>query len=265
MSNYTIFISSADNYSDLWPIFFDMFKKYWPEYKGEIVLNTEMLDYSRTDLNIRCTKVGKLGSFGKTFRAGLNMIESDVVMLIMIDYLFMGKVNDDKIKEYYDFFRTNDLDSFCLIYQNYPNQFDTDHKDVKIVKPYSENGMFSYQIAFWKKSILYQMALPHENPWASEWFGTFRAYRMKIKLACLSNERLNPIPYDFAGCLHKGKWLKNAISFLGNFNYDHDFNLRGYYEEKPQSLNEKIKIKVMLIKAGFTGSYMDLLKRKFNL
>lgn len=262
MNNYTIFISSADTYSDLWPIFFDMFKKYWPEYTGVIYLNTEVETYSSDGLNIICTQVGRNKSFGITFRKGLDQIKSDNVLLMMIDYIFMGKVNNKKINEHYDFFVEKELDSLCLTNQQYPNTMQTDHIELQIVNPPAPYIMFSYQIAFWKRSMLYQMALPHEDPWTSEWYGTLRAEKMQIKLAFISDEKYNPIPYDGAGCLHKGKWISEAIEHLRSINYSVDYDKRGYYQELPNTLKNKIIVKWKIVKAGFLGSYYDLVKRK---
>ncbi len=257
----TIFISSADSYSDLWPIFFDMFYKYWPNFRGEIFLNTEMKNYKHHSLNVTCTQVGKQDHFGSTFRAGLDQIKSDSVLLIMIDYIFMGKVDVEKIEEYYSFFKSNELDSLCLVHQNYrlTSRMDS-NKDIDYVAPPSVD-MFSYQIAFWKKCILYEMALPHENPWASEWYGTRRANKIKIKLACLSKGVKPPIPYDLAGCLHKGKWLENAIAHLKSINYYVNFRERGYFIKQPQTMRVRMKIKWMLISSGLHGSYWDFIKR----
>ena len=65
-----IFVSSADSYHDIWPVFFDLFMMHWPEYDGIIFLNTEEKVYRHEGLNIHCTQVGKLGSFGKFFEQG---------------------------------------------------------------------------------------------------------------------------------------------------------------------------------------------------
>ena len=265
MNKFIIFVSSSDSYSDLFPIFFNLFKKYWPEFKGVIYLNTEEEIYSHPGLKIICTKVGKQKSFGRTFRNGLDMIPSDNVLLIMIDYIFMGKVINDKIQEYFDFFINKNFDSLCLINQNYPNIIQSEKRELVIVNAPAPYVMFSYQIAFWKKSILYQMALPHENPWTSEWYGTKRAEKINIKLAAISNEIFNPIPYNAAGCLHKGMWLDDAIEHLHKVDYYVDFKKRGNFKEPKINILNKIKIKWMLIKDGLKGSYIDLLLRsKWN-
>lgn len=262
MKNCPIFISSADSYSDLWPVFFNMFKKYWPEYAGLIYLNTEEKTFSTDGLKIICTQVGKNKSFGITFRKGLDQVKAENVMLMMIDYVYTGKVNNQKILEYFDYFVEKKLDSLCLVNQQFPNTKDTDHKELQMVNPPAPRIMFSYQIAFWKKSMLSQMALPHEDPWTSEWYGTLRAEKMHIKLAFISDEKYNPIPYDPAGCLHRGKWLKEAIEHFKSINYNVNFDKRGYYQELPNTIKSRIVVKWKIVKHGLLGSYCDLLRRK---
>jgi hypothetical protein len=208
--------------------------------------------------------LGEQKSFGKHFRAGLNKIPAENVLLITIDSIFMGKVLDDKLQEYYNFFIDNDLDSLCLYHQDYPNQHQSNNKELNFVTPPAPHIMFSFQIAFWKKAMLYEMALPHENPWTAEWYGTMRAEKMKIKLACLAKDVKLPIKYRPAGCLHKGKWLTDAVEFLGEINYEVDFDKRGYYVEPQQTIKQRIMIKWMLIKHGLMGSYWNLWLVKYK-
>ncbi|WP_111709981.1 hypothetical protein [Lutibacter citreus] len=260
MKNYSIFISSSDAYSDLWPIFFDLFHKYWPDYKGIIYLNTESKIYNHSKLNIVCTNVGQQSSFGKTFRKGLDKVETDDVLLMMIDHIFMGNVNNEKLKEYFKYFKNHDIDSMCLVNQNYRELEKTKFKDIEIMVPPTKD-MFSFQISFWKKNILYEMALPHENPWTSEWYGTKRANKMKLKFTCLSKDVKTPIIYDLAGCLHKGKWLVNAKEHLESINYKVDYSKRGYYIKPLLTLKSRIRAKWMFVTHGLKGSYWDLMQR----
>ncbi|MFT4203274.1 MAG: hypothetical protein QM610_05115 [Chitinophagaceae bacterium] len=259
---YTVYVSSSDAYSDIWDLFFDLFKKYWSGFDGQIVLNTETKSYHRPDLNIVCTQVGELGAFGKTFRAGLDKIATDAVLLIMIDYIFMGDVDVRKLDAYFNFFQSNDLDSLCLAAQYYPNRLPSQQEDLVLVHPPAPNVMFSYQVAFWKKAVLREMALPHENPWMSEWFGTRRAEKMRIKLAAVKTKRDAPITYDLKGCLHQGKWLQNAVDFLNGIQYHGiDFSRRGIYTNEYQTLLFRFKLKYTIWKTGLKGSYWDLIKR----
>ena len=251
---YTIFVSSADSYHDIWPVFFDLFKKHWPEYDGIIYLNTEEKVYHHEGLNIHCTQVGKLGSFGKVFRAGLDQIDSDHLLLIMIDYLFMGKVNDKNVCHFYNCFIALGWDSLYLTHSNYRELTATSFENIVKVCPPSPH-IFGYQIAFWKKEMLYKMALPHENPWTSEWYGSSRANKMKIQSGCLSENAEAPILYDPHGCLDKGKWLYSAIEYLQKNDYVIDFKKRGIHEEMPHKFREKLKTKWIFFKTGLSGSY----------
>ncbi len=257
---FPIFISSSDNYSDLWSLFFDLFQKYWSEYDGVIYLQTQEKEYSHPGLNIVCTKVGRLNGFGRTLRAGLAKVPEENILFIMIDYIFMGKVNHEYVKTCYDFFCGQNLDSLCLVDQNYPHTIEMVNTNYLFVSPPAPYIMFSYQIAFWKKSILKEMALSHENPWMSEWYGSMRAEKMHIRLACVKKEK-EPITYDPAGCLHKGKWLENAIEFLNSIHYEFDFNKRGYYTAD-QTFKSRLKLKWMIYSVGFKGSWFDLWKRR---
>lgn len=258
MKDYTIFISSSDAYSDLWPIFFDLFAEYWPEYDGIIYLNTENKYFSHDGLDIRCTNVGKLSTFGRTFRAGLDKVESPFLLLIMIDYFFMGKVDDKLLGEYFSYFKNNDLDSLCLVRNPYTDTKSLDFKELYIVNPPSKD-MFSFQSAFWKKEVLFQMALPHETPWLSEWYGTLRANVMKIKLAYVNGTRV--IPYLAEGALHKGKWVEPMILFLNAKTYNVDFQQRGLFVDQPTKLKARIKARYKTF-IPRVMSNLDLFKRK---
>ncbi|MBW8332450.1 MAG: hypothetical protein K0M40_10555 [Prolixibacteraceae bacterium] len=263
MNNYIAFVDTSDSYSDIWPVFFDMFTLYWPNFKGIIYLNTEYKTYSHGNLNIICTQVGKRVDYGKYIRDGLEKIDADWIMYFPVDCIFMGEVDKNRLDRYLHFFKEMNLDSFSLIHQNYRETIQSDESGVSMVIPPTEN-MFSTQIAFWKKSTFYQLLLPHENPWSAEWFGTKRANKMKIKLACPTTKAHNPLHYDLHGCLGRGKWLDNAIKHLNNLNYEINFDRRGYYTKPEITLKFKLKEKWMLVHDGLKGSYLDLLKRQLH-
>lgn len=266
MNNCTVFVSSADSYSDLWDVFFDLFQKYWPEYKGEIVLNTQEKDYHHEGLNIRCTKVGKLKGFGATYKAGLSTITTDNVLVFLIDFIFMSKVDSDRIEDYYNYFVKEKLDNLCLNKQPFNNCSQTSREEFLIPnEPYPNSVLFSYLAGFWKKKILSDIILSHEDPWMSEWYGSKRAVKMKIREEYLSDNKFNPINYDTRGCIHRGLWLSNAIDFLKT-TYDKkiDFSKRGYYDDNPiySTLKYRLYVKYALWSTGVKGSYWDLIKRK---
>ncbi len=70
---------------------------------------------------------------------------------MMVDCLFIGKVNNAKKEESFKFFQAKDADSLRLIEESFDYFEKTNHKDIIKCLPPASHRFFSYQIAFWKK------------------------------------------------------------------------------------------------------------------
>lgn len=258
MSLFPLFISSADCYADLWPTFFQLFTQYWPEYDGPIYLNTQEKQFEYPGLNIVCTQVGTLEHFGETFIAGLRKVDSPHLMLLMIDYFFMGKIDNSTITNYFKAFQNLNLSTLCLMQGDYRSQTPLSELDLDLLDVPTQH-LFSFQIAFWKKAALQQMVLPHESPWLAEWYGTARANLMNLRVAVPRNN--TPIPYLPEGALHKGKWVEPMVQFLNSSGYQIDYSKRGYFSEKPATLPQRIEGRISTFSPRLL-SQVDLLKRR---
>lgn len=256
---YSVFVCSSDSYSDIWDVFFDMFRRFWPEFDGEIYLQTEEKEYHRDDLNIICTKVGKRKAFGSSLRAGLDKVSSKNILLIMIDYMMMGSVSGKLLETYYRYFCSYNLDALYLVHQKLP--MTECEEGTHISKLLPSEHTFSYQVSFWKKEMLKEMALPHENPWTSEWYGNKRALRAGLDIRCVNDKTKEVFIYNHAGCLHRGKWLPDAVAFLKDINYNVDFDKRGYYKEEYRSFKVRSLLKMTFILHGLKGSYWYRIKK----
>ncbi len=262
-----LFVSSSDAYSDLWPIFFTELKRHWPslesDLEGGVFLNTQSLHCSHPDLKIQCTNVGSLNGYGKTLRAGLKCVESPYVLLMMIDYLVMGKVNNTKLQSYFNFFRENNYDCLTLAPTGYAHTKLTSHPDLITALPPHNFVLFNLQAAFWKKEVLENFLVNHEDPWMTEFYGCFRAEKMKLRIGGLKKREM-PILYDQRGCLHNARWLPEAVDYLNEQGYSVDYERRGYYSERrgvSASLGN-LHHKYNILKTGLRGSFYNLLRCK---
>ena len=215
-----IFISSSDAYSDLWPAFFSIFKREWPEYDGQIILNTENKNFTFPDLDIICTNANTNSKlkFGEVFKNGINKIKSDHFLLFMIDYFIESKVDTTYLQELYQKFLNSDTEALFLqklgpvplhIFQDE----DIVQMDIQRSVGIAKESIFSFQVAFWRKECITKYIADWENPWFAEYFGCRRAKIFNPKLWMLSGNQKFPISYSGLGVLHGGgRWLDEAIS-----------------------------------------------------
>ena len=117
VNEISIFVSSSDAYSDIWSAFFALLKREWPDYRGRIYLNTETLGFNYEGLDIVCTKLGKQSHFGDFFLRGIERIDGDRFLLLMIDYFIEGRVDIARLQEICDLFMHDEADTFTLTTQ----------------------------------------------------------------------------------------------------------------------------------------------------
>ena len=80
----TMIFCTCDAYADLWENFFILFKKYWPDFDGEIIFNTESKSYSNEGLNIVMPK-----SFRSWDRGARDYIMHSNRVLAIKSYLYL--------------------------------------------------------------------------------------------------------------------------------------------------------------------------------
>ena len=80
--NYSVLFLTCDKNEDLWAPFFHLFKKYWPQYRGNIYLNTETKSFFQKDINIRVLNhcYGKNDRWAKRLKDCLKSIDDDYVI-----------------------------------------------------------------------------------------------------------------------------------------------------------------------------------------
>ena len=260
-----IFVSSCDSYADIWPAFFALLKREWPDYHGTIYLNTETLEYRYEGLDIVCTKVGKQKRFGETFLKGIDRVNGDSFLLFMIDYFIEGRVDVRRLQEIYDIFLSDDADTFTLALQPLAKNSPLARNEhfAELSNRESWRVMFSFQIAFWKKDSLEKLVAPWEDPWRAEHFGSRRAALSNMKFYLLREYEDKPIKYDESGVLHGGgRWLMSALSRidLSGIPLNLNSSSRPVYNEAENSMIGFIKGEIRCLPMKVRSWLMLLLK-----
>ena len=226
-----VFVSSSDAYSDIWPAFFQIFRREWPDYNGTIYLNTEHKMFTCEGLNIVCTGVGTQSHFGETLQAGLKKVKGNVFLFFMIDYFIEKKVDVPVLNRCYTEFLKQGISTLFLCDIAFPKIESVKELDgcYRLVPSgffnfSSESGWFSFQTAFWRKADMLRLVARWEDPWHAEFYGFLRSKVFCPEVWFLQK---SPISYDKSGVLHnRGRWHRNALTKIDFNGIDIDFTRR---------------------------------------
>ena len=239
MTSLTVFVSSRDDYDDCWLPFFTLLKKFWPGCDLPIVLNTQAKDFSFEGLDITCTKAGKFKHFGETFHAGLAKVQTDYILLIMIDYFLTAPVQPEHLEYAFQAFVEERLDALVLVEMKIIDQFKPIRRDINLVTGPGPDR-FTFQIGLWKTSSIGKYILKKEDPWMAEKFGSRRWGYSNDRIGFV-NDTIAPFTYLHTGAQHKGGWVPEMIPFLESEGLSLDWSRRGLYQKKVFTLAERIR------------------------
>ena len=254
--NYAILVNTTDSFEDCWIPFFTLFKKYWPDYKGKIYLNTEKKDFIFKGLDIVCVKNSRHSKtslkWGECLLRALDFISEDIVLYLQEDYFFNAPVLTEIVNQFVSTIENSEIGCIHLTDQATSGPFHrtefSDLFEIDRKAPYR----ISTQAALWEKEVLKKYVLPFESGWLFEQFGTKRAYIQYNKLFIVDTSKygcnkIEIIPYIFTGII-KGKWnIDTPELFLKN-NINIDFSLRGFFKsDTKKGFAKKISNRIKMI------------------
>ena len=272
MDNFSIFINTTDSFEDCWIPFFTLFKKYWPDYKGLIYLNTETKKFTFPGLHIISLQNNKLTpnapiTWSECLIRALKIIDSDLILYMQEDYFLKDEVENDIVERYVKLLQDNkDVHCIHLTDQGSPAEKPSDFEKLWHI-PQKDHDRISCQAALWRKDVLLQYVREYETAWNFECWGSKRAAILKHNFYVVDKQwvRLNHfeiIPYIFTGVIG-GRWYKEIINLLERNNILIDYSKRGFFESKNLTLKDRIKAKLKRLPIEIHSS-IDLFKLRLQ-
>lgn len=253
MNDLTMLFCTCDAYIDLCDNFFALLKRYWPEYDGTVIFNSDKTNYHNDSYHlINVEHPYPNSSWSQRLFDSLKLVETEFVILFLDDFYLESKVNNSEFLK-------------CLTYMK-------KHKNVKEIaftkepgikrKKISELGDFSFRrhlslykitahIAIYRTSFLKNILKRNENAWEFEVNGTFRSFFKKGSFICKTNDHFT-FPYHYGLLVRQGKY---------------DRGLKEYFEKKenlvfanrpfadeclPQKKKSKVKYFISGLKSFFS-------------
>src|SRR5438046_834256 len=93
-NRFAVLIASCDKYSDVWPPFFSLFRKFWADCPFNVYLlnNTVSADFT----NVSNLLIGEDQSWSDSLRRALLRLNEDYVLIFLDDLFLIDFVDTDR-------------------------------------------------------------------------------------------------------------------------------------------------------------------------
>lgn len=208
-NNVAILIPSCDKFSDVWPIFFELFDKYWPQCPFKIYLGTNYLEY-KNKKNISTIKIGKDISWADNTRKMLSFLEEEYVIILLDDFFLNKKIDNHKLNKIIDLAIQHKF-AYIRLEPNPPGtNFKRVEKFIRIGE-ISRNAPYSIttQPGLWQIKILEKFLLPGYSIWDFEMKGSERYKRTNLKFYTIDKKIIS----HYNG-IERGKFYASTLTKL---------------------------------------------------
>ena len=220
MENCSILINSCDKYSDVWPSFFRILEKAWPESVNyRIYLNTETLSYSDPVYNVEvlnCVDVESTQCWGRRLKSALSRIDSDYILFLLEDFFFEDRIDNTEVLKCLEYIKSDNnivTISFTSPGECEDPSYSNEHLSAEfpdyILRPQITDYKLTAGPAIWRKQLLDKWTMDDDTPWGWEFFGSKRTWFSKDKFYGRTPLAKEIFKYDIihGGAVHRGKWV----------------------------------------------------------
>ena len=218
-----ILVVSCDAYSDLWPIFFGLWNKYWPTCSHKIYLGANHKKFEHKDVNM--INIGEDSDYSSNLIKMLNEIDEDRVIILCEDVFLSDFVDDSNLQTFYEEFESKDA-AYLKLIKTYPLGYNKDisHKIASV--PAGIKYRVGVGFALWNKDILLENIIPGQSAWEMEKSGLLGRNLKENQTYSINYHYLGSPPFTFVHGVIKGAWIRNSIKFLINEGFGNSLKKR---------------------------------------
>ena len=203
LGSVAILVISCDKYADLWPLFFKLFRRFWPDCPFPQYLVSNFRDLAEPGvINLR---TGTDKSWSSNVLAALDQIEEDYVLMTLDDLFLVGPVDTRQILATFSEFIATDgqclkLNPIVSTKLRQPGRLD--------LTPPGTTYRTSTVLTLWSRSVLQSLLVPSETAWEFELNGSKRSD------AFTRFYTTNLDHFQFVNGVIKGNWSRVALRKL---------------------------------------------------
>ncbi len=213
-------VASYDGCSDIWPGFFALMSRFWPDLPFPLYLISNHLAFA--DDKVMALRVGDDLSWSETLARGLERVSSRYVLLILDDFYLTAPVDTALVLRMQAAMVAKDAAYLRLA--PYPAA-DTPCVDVPEIGTIRKGAPYrtSLQMAFWDRRVLLDLLQREESAWDFEIKGTRRSDALDRPFLGVCSD-FTVVPYRHV--LRRGKVLPDAARFFASLGVSFDLTKR---------------------------------------
>lgn len=200
----SVLVPSCDSYADVWPPFFSLLHRHWPDCPFPVYLGSNFRGYESQQ--VKSLLVGEDRSWSFGLRQMLERLDTTYVLIILEDFLLRSSVDTARILRLAR--ELDELSGAYLRLRPYPTP------DVRLARfpligeiepgaPYRA----SMQAAIWRRESLLELLRDEENPWQMEVFGARRSDEMRRGFYSTWEPAL-----DYYAGVAMGRWIPYGLA-----------------------------------------------------
>lgn len=208
---------TCDRYEGLWANFFKLWKKYWPSFNSQVILNTESKHFEYEGLDIIRPNFTKTDpTWSERLLESLKKVKTPYVILTLDDFYLKSSVDVGVLEMCIEKMDEDpDIKLFTFAPQpgdNSPCEFSDCFEKRARFATYRINA----QLALWRVSYLMKIIKRYETPWEFELNGTFRSILYGGKLYSLKKNAPLVFDYDWGFLIVRGQLNKEVADYFVN-------------------------------------------------
>ncbi len=231
-----IFISSLDDYSDLWDPFFSIFFRYWPDcpYPVYLMSNSKRYNHDRvTTVNVGGGKV-----WGTNVKKAMAQIPTPYILFLLEDIFLCERVDTARIQQIIDYVTKEDAACVYLVPDPYPNEEYPNTIGLSAIKKGTKYRL-SLRPAIWNKKVFDELIIAGESPWDMEVDGTLRSDKIDAPFLGVKKPAIR-----FHAGIRRGEWLFDSVQLLKKEGIKVDLSKRNInYESKLKLILDNLRKK----------------------
>jgi hypothetical protein len=202
-----LLVVSCDSYRDLWPPFFTLLFRYWPDCPFPVHLGSNEQTYP--DPRVHPSKVGPDRDWSSNLLAMLRALPQEGLLLMQEDFLIDKPVQTSIVRELVQEAHRRKAACLRLMPIPGPDSACADHPRLGILRRGADYRV-SLQAAWWNRTALMSLLTPGESPWQFERLGSRRSDKMDGEFLSLRQKIGFPLDY-YTTAVYRGRWEPDAV------------------------------------------------------